>query len=105
MNDINLKNLTDKDYIIIGKMWEKKSSLSEYRVALALKLGRPLEKKEIVHHLNGNHDDNRIENLRLCNGVNEHRSYHWKYCEWREMRKDSVLYHKEDLEMINNENK
>lgn len=44
-----IMNLTKKDYEIIGKMWEMKSSLSEYRLALALKLGRPLEKLEIVH--------------------------------------------------------
>jgi len=100
-----MKKLTNKDYIIIGKMWEKKPSLSEYRIIMALKLRRPLEKNEIVHHLNGNSEDNRLENLRLCNSASEHRSYHWKYCEWREMRRDSVLYHKEDLEIIKNENK
>lgn len=100
MNDINLKNLTNEDYIIIGKMWEKKSSLSEYRVIMALKLKRPLEKKEIIHHLNGKKEDNRLENLRLCNSASDHRSYHWKYFEGRNMRKDSVIYHKEDLNII-----
>ena len=76
MNDINLKNLTDKDYIIIGKMWEMKSDLSEHRVIAALKLKRPLEKGEIVHHLNGDHKDNRPENLRVCSSINEHWNYH-----------------------------
>ncbi len=76
MNDINLKNLTDKDYIIIGKMWEMKSALSEYRIIAALKLKRPLERGEIVHHLNGNHEDNRPENLRVCSSINEHWNYH-----------------------------
>jgi hypothetical protein len=87
-----LKKLTDEDYIIIGKMWEMKSSLSDYRVKLALEIGRPLEKKEIIHHLNGNNKDNGIENLRLCQSVSEHRSYHWKNDGYRKLRKDSVCF-------------
>lgn len=73
-----LKNLTNEDYIIIGKMWEKKSGLSEYRVILALNLKRPLEKNEIVHHINKDNKDNRIENLLLCSSINEHSLYHRK---------------------------
>lgn len=75
-NQYNLKNLTDEDYIIIGKMWEMKSGLSEHRVIKALDLKRPIKQSEIVHHLNGNHEDNRPENLRLCNNRSEHQSYH-----------------------------
>ena len=85
-----IMNLTKEDYIIIGKMWEKKSSLNEPRVVLALKLGRPLEKTEIAHHLNGNHDDNRPDNLRLCSSASEHRSYHLKYSQYRGRIEDCV---------------
>lgn len=41
-----------------GRILEHKFVMSEY-------LGRPLEDKETVHHINGNKLDNRIENLEL----------------------------------------
>lgn len=75
-NHHNLKNLTKEDYIIIGKMWEMKSDLSEHRVVAALKLRRPLKKEEVVHHLNHEHNDNRPENLVACKNAYEHRQYH-----------------------------
>lgn len=50
----------------------KGSKIAEHRHVMEESLGRPLERFETVHHINGNRQDNRIENLQLR--INNHGS-------------------------------
>ena|SRR5690606_29412701 len=48
----------------------------EHTLVIEKHLGRLPGKGEVVHHINGDKHDNRIENLYLCN-ISEHKAAHW----------------------------
>jgi len=48
----------------------------QHRLVMEFSIKRKLNDCEIVHHINGKKDDNRIENLYLCKNVSEHRDIH-----------------------------
>lgn len=50
----------------------KKGYVVEHRLIMENHLGRILDKKEVVHHKNGNKKDNKIENLVICLNTGKH---------------------------------
>ena len=48
----------------------------EHHLVMQKKIGRPIRKGEIVHHVNARRDDNRPENLALCVNKSHHATVH-----------------------------
>lgn len=68
-------------------MANKIGYVAEHRLAMSEKIGRPLGSKEVVHHINGVRDDNRIENLVLTTN-SAHISDHNSKRIWAERSKE-----------------
>lgn len=59
-----------------GKTYRSRGGRHEHRVVAEQKIGRPLEKGEVVHHINGDKLDNRPENLMVLPSQAEHARLH-----------------------------
>jgi hypothetical protein len=59
-----------------GSLGRKDGYRPEHHLVMYESIGRFLEKGEVVHHINGNKLDNRIENLHLFSSVSKHRQAH-----------------------------
>ena len=68
-----------KGYVLVKRpdhpnAWQN-GYIPEHRLIVSEQIGRPLRKGEVVHHKNGQKDDNRPENLELTDW-SEHRALH-----------------------------
>lgn len=89
----------DKDgYVLI---WKKEHPnpdyhgyVREHRLVIEQSIGRYLEPEEVVHHKDGNKQNNKIENLEIYENGSEHQKHHYptnKYLkhspEWNNSKK------------------
>jgi hypothetical protein len=56
---------------------DKHGRVLEHRLVMEQALNRLLSSEEVVHHINGDKTDNRIENLLLFANERLHQQYHW----------------------------
>ncbi len=69
---ISISMVSEEEQEKFRDMFGKKGACHEHRLVMARHMGRCLETHEIVHHLNGQKRDNRIENLELLESKKKH---------------------------------
>jgi len=66
---LGTKRMSDLGYIQIKT---KGGWKAEHRLIMGEHFGRPLERHEVVHHIDGDKTNNSIDNLVVCRSLREH---------------------------------
>jgi len=76
------KYINDSGYVMVLRPNHPRASsngyVREHILVMEAFLGRPLKPKEVVHHINRNRQDNRIENLERFDSHTDHMTRHRK---------------------------
>lgn len=76
------KSINYQGYIMINSPnhpnKDKRNCIPEHRLVMEKHLGRTLLPTEVVHHINGDKKDNRIQNLMIFSSNGEHIKFHAK---------------------------
>jgi len=77
------------------RIWQpdKKRYVCEHRLVMEEFLGRKLTNKEVIHHINKDIKDNRIENLILFENDSQHKIFHHKNGDYKESYRKRVERH------------
>lgn len=73
MDGIIKRKINGYIFVRVGKFW-----IPEHRLVVEEKLERTLEKGEVIHHIDGNKENNEIDNLMLFPNQKEHAKFHNK---------------------------
>lgn len=76
VNDNGYRVVIAPDDFPFRDMLGRNNRIREHRMIYALHIGRSLRRAEVVHHINGDRLDNRIENLGLFSSHAEHMRHH-----------------------------
>lgn len=104
---MNKKNLINgRGYILSyhpdNPNCHKTGYMYEHRFVMEQYIKRYLKKTEIVHHINSNKQDNRIENLFICLSVKQHRNLNEEKRNYFHIETDRDRLIKETIKDIKN---